>query len=267
MVAPAPALSPWPRPPRSPLSPGPGALLLLLALAGCSPVGLAVGAGAAVGVQASQERGLGTALSDDRIWAEIQAGWLDNDADMFRKLQLQVHEGRVLVTGVVQKPEMRMTAIRIAWGVEGVKQVIAEIKVAEASDLGQDIEDEWLAQKLRTKILFDNKVRSINYSVEAVEGTIYLMGIAQSEAELQRVIDHARDIAYVRKVVSYVRIKGEPPPPAPGETEPALSGPARTEPAPTGPAQPAPALPTSTQPSSSPPLSPGPVTAVPLPAS
>lgn len=263
MVAPAHAPSPWPRPPRSPLAPGPGVLFLLLTLAGCSPVGLAVGAGAAVGVQASQERGLGTALSDDRIWTEIQADWLDNDAEMFRKLQLQVHEGRALITGVVQKPEMRATAIRIAWAVEGVQQVISEIKVAEAPDLGQDIEDEWLAQRLRTKILFDNQVRSINYSVEAVEGTIYLMGIAQNDAELQRVIDHARDIAYVRKVVSYVRIKDEPAPPVPGETEPGETEPGETEPAqnqtpPTGSAQPAPPAA---------PSSPGPVTAVPLPAS
>ena len=42
--------------------------------------------------------------------------------------------------------------------------------------------------------------------------------VAQDDVERQRVIDHARDIAYVREVVSYVRLVGDPPPGA------ALSG-------------------------------------------
>jgi osmotically-inducible protein OsmY len=145
---------------------------------------------------------------------------------------LQIQEGRLLLTGVVQTASARVTAVRLAWEVDGVKQVIDEIKVAEAPDLGQAIQDQWVAQELRNKLLFDSGVRSVNYSVEAVEGTIYLMGIAQDKAELQRVIDHARDISYVRKVTSYVRIKGEPPPPAPAQTEPALGQPVKAAPAP-----------------------------------
>ena len=33
------------------------------------------------------------------------------------------------------------------------------------------------------------------------------MGIAQDEAELNRVIAHARDLSHVRDVVSHVRLK------------------------------------------------------------
>ena len=36
------------------------------------------------------------------------------------------------------------------------------------------------------------------------------MGIAQSQDELDRVINHIRDTAYVRGVVSYVRLKDDP---------------------------------------------------------
>ena len=207
--------------------------ILVAILAGCSPIGAAETAGVFVAVQATQERGLGTALSDDVIWTKVQARWLDSDADMFSKVRLQIQEGRLLLTGVVQTASARVTAVRLAWEVEGVEEVIDEIKVAEAPDLGQAIQDQWVAQELRNKLLFDSGVRSVNYSVEAVEGTVYLMGIAQDKAELQRVIDHARDISYVRKVTSYVRIKGEPPPPAPAQTEPALGQPVKAAPAPT----------------------------------
>jgi osmotically-inducible protein OsmY len=180
-----------------------------VSLAACapSPTGLAIGAAATVAVKASQERGLATSVEDDRIWTEINARWLDADAAMFHKLQLQVHEGRALVTGVVQQPEMQVAAIRIAWEVDGVEEVIDEIRVAEQDDLGGNLQDVGIVEQLRGRLLIDREVRAINYSIESVKGTIFLMGIAQSAAELQRVIDHARDIAYVRRVVSYVRIK------------------------------------------------------------
>jgi osmotically-inducible protein OsmY len=180
-----------------------------VSLAACAPnpTSLAIGAAATVAVKASQERGLATSVGDDRIWTEINARWLDADAVMFHKLQLQVHEGRALITGVVQKPEMQVAAIRIAWEVDGVDEVIDEIRVAEQDDFGGNLQDVWIVEQLRGRLLIDRAVRAINYSIESVKGTIYLIGIAQSAAELQRVIDHARDIAYVRRVVSYVRIK------------------------------------------------------------
>jgi osmotically-inducible protein OsmY len=233
MMAPAHALTR--RPGRVRPFPGPalGMLLLLPVLASCSPIGAAETAGVFVAVQATQERGLGTALSDDYIWTKVQARWLNSDPDMFMRVRLQIQEGRLLLTGVVQRPTARVSAVRLAWEVEGVKEVIDEIQVSEPLDVGQALQDQWIAQDLRNRMLLDSAVRSVNYSVEAVDGTLYLMGIAQDKTELQRVIDHARDISYVRRVTSWVRIKGEPPPPLPAQTEPAQdpTGPEPTIPA------------------------------------
>ena len=40
-----------------------------------------------------------------------------------------------------------------------------------------------------------------------VNGIVYLIGIAQNQKELDRVIAHARDINYVRNIISHVRVK------------------------------------------------------------
>lgn len=189
---------------------GLAAMLLPPPLAGCSPVGAAVGVGAAAGLGATQERGLGQAIDDNLIWLAINRRWLAHDPTMFRRVDLQVQEGRVLLTGIVAKPEMRVDAVRLAWQADGVREVINEIRIAEPRDLAGYLQDSWLARRLELKILLDEQIRSINYSIDAVDNVIYLMGVAQSEAELQRVIDHARDIPYVRRVVSYVRLKADP---------------------------------------------------------
>jgi osmotically-inducible protein OsmY len=177
----------------------------LLALSGCTVAGLAIGAAASAGTKVSEERGFGTSVSDDALWVGINRRLLDHDGDLFHAVSLQVHEGRVLLSGEVGSPEARIEAVRIAWQPDGVAEVINELTVTGTDP--NEWRDFWIAQKIDGKLLLDGDIRSINYSVESVDGVVYLIGIAQSEAELNRVIDHARDVQYVRRVVNYVRIK------------------------------------------------------------
>jgi len=173
----------------------------------CSPAGVAVGRAAAAGVAASQERGLQGALSDTEIRLQINHLWLQESETLFRKANLQVQEGRVLLSGIVPDPETRVAAVRLAWQADGVREVINEIEVADTSSLTDMVRDTSISAKLKTRLLLDRDVLSINYSIEVVNQTIFLMGIAQGQAELDRVIGHAKDLAYVRRVVSYVRLK------------------------------------------------------------
>jgi len=118
----------------------------------------------------------------------------------------------VLLTGDVPNPEMRVDAVRLAWQADGVRQVINEIKVEGGGGVTGYVSDSWITSNIRTKMTFDKYVQSINYSVETVDGTVYLMGIAQDQKELDRVIDYARNAKYVKNVTSYVRLRGETPP-------------------------------------------------------
>lgn len=188
----------------------PVAALVLAGLSACTPVGVAVGAGAAVGVAAAEERGLGGAIDDTKIRAQINRLWFEHDVAMFQKVGLTVTEGRVLLTGNVPSPEARVDAVRLAWQAGGVREVLNEVEVNDRSgfiDYGRDV---LVANTLRSKLLFDKEIRNINYSVDVVNGTVYLMGIAQNEAELERVVGHARETSNVKRVVSYIVLKDDP---------------------------------------------------------
>ena len=176
---------------------------LMLTLSGCSVWGAAAG-GAAVGATAAQtEKGF-------RHGFNINDLWLQADEEMFRKVNLQVEEGRVLLSGNVRLPEQRVEAVRLAWQAPGVREVINEINVDDTSSLGNYARDTWITTELEATLLLDNAVSSIDYSVETVNQVIYLMGVAQSQAELDRVIGHAKEISYVRRVVSYVLLADDP---------------------------------------------------------
>lgn len=187
------------------------ALVGLATLAACTPVGIAVGAGATAGSVALEERGFKQGVADRVVEASISKSLFDYDLDAFGNVNVEVVEGRVLLTGRVSEPEQRVQAVRFAWQEDNVVEVINEILVGETGDLADKGKDAWIAAQLRTKITVDSQVKAVNYSAEVVNGTIFLFGIAQSESELKRVVAHARTIESVRKIVAdHVRLKDDP---------------------------------------------------------
>ncbi len=189
----------------------PAAVLLIgagLALGACAPV--IVGGAATAGVTVAQERSVGDAIDDATIKIELNALFFDADPGLFKDIGFGVVEGRVLLTGAVEDPADRVEAVRITWQVDGVREVIDEIQVTSEGGVLAYTRDVRISFELKAKLLFDGDVIDINYNIETVNGVVYLLGIAQSKVELDRVVDHARTIPYVKKVVSHVRLKDDP---------------------------------------------------------
>jgi osmotically-inducible protein OsmY len=186
-------------------------VLLMLAagaLQGC--VAAAVGAGATAGVAATEERGIKGAVSDTGIRAEINHYWLQKDEKLFINCNLQVQEGRVLVTGAVKDPDTRAEAIQLAWKAKGVREVINEVEVTNEGGVGAYARDTAIVTELRSKLLFAKDIQSVNYSIESVNGVVYMLGVAQNQTELDKAINIARNVNYVRRVVSHVLLKDDP---------------------------------------------------------
>lgn len=179
-------------------------------LAACSPIGAGVGAGAVVGVGAAQERGLKAAATDTAIKLAISERLLSHEIRLFTKVTATVVEGQAMLTGAVQESKTRDLAGRMAGDVTGVRKVLNEIQVTPGGDILDYSHDAGISAKLRAEIFNDPEVRDINYAIETVNSVVYLIGIARTQKEIDRVIDHARDVAGVRRVVSHVLTRDDP---------------------------------------------------------
>ncbi len=177
-------------------------------LGGCT--GVILGIGTAGGVACVQERSVGAAIDDKTIQLQINAELLRQDEVLFRQVDVEAVEGRVVLTGAVATSEKRLQATRIAWQASGVKEVANELQVTDKGGVVDYAKDVWITTQLRTKILTDTEIFDINYTVETVNGVVYLLGIAKTQTELDRVTGHARTIRGVAKVVSHVRLKADP---------------------------------------------------------
>jgi len=173
-------------------------------LGGCA--GAVVGGAAAVGTAGYQERGVQGVARDVATATRIRTALLNAGEKYISGVGVEVYEGRALLTGALADEKMRAEVVRLVWASEGVKDVINEIHIGSSS-LRDFAKDAWVTTQLKSKITFDKEILAINYSIETVNGIVYMIGIAQNQAEIDRIIAHAQDISYVRKIISHVRIK------------------------------------------------------------
>ena len=182
-------------------------VLLGLSLSGC--VGAVAGVGAAAVAAGNTEKGLGTSISDGVIRVKLADRFLQADASLFTNVSVSVNDGAVLLTGAVEQPEHKVEATQLAWQTRGVIEVINEIEVSDKSSIKDIAKDLAAAAQLRAKLIAEQGVSSINFSVDVVNGTVFLTGIASSEEEMNTVVALARELRFATNVVNYIRISDD----------------------------------------------------------
>lgn len=179
---------------------------LAMILSSCAPA--IIGGGAAmVGTSVVQEKGVSGNITDSQISTKIKVSLYQYDPDLYHHINVNVQNSEVLLTGSVPTNEMHLEAVKRSWDTKGVKRVIDNIAVAKEGTVGLYAKDTWITTQIKTKLLFDVDVQSVNYSIKTVSGVVYLMGIAQNQEELDRVTNIARHVAGVVKVISYTHLK------------------------------------------------------------
>jgi osmotically-inducible protein OsmY len=188
-------------------------IALPLALGGCAGVLIVGGLGAAAGggYAVAQERGVNGAVDDVALKTDIEAGLTNQDPQLQAGINTTVFGGRVLLTGRVANPEMKAAAAQIAGRTHDVRALYDEIEVAPPSGAWDDANDAWITTRVRSQMVVDPDVRSVNYTIDTANGSVYLIGSARSQAELDRAAQIARYVPGVRRVVSYVEIRSGAP--------------------------------------------------------
>jgi osmotically-inducible protein OsmY len=158
----------------------------------------------------TEERSFGDAVGDVNARTDLNARLLAEEPALFANVATSVIEGRVHLSGTVPTNEERLTATRIAWGTPNVKEVVNDIEVTNEGDLLDTVRDRWINTQVRARILTDSAIKDINYTINTQNRTIYILGIAQDQAELDRVLAHARSIPEARRVVNYALLKDDP---------------------------------------------------------
>ena len=173
-----------------------------LALSGCA--GAVVGVGTAAVAASTTEKGFSTSVSDGVIFAKLQDRFIQVNASLLTSANVTVNDGAVLFTGKVKKPEDKIEATKLAWEIKGVREVVNELQVIDTSSIKDIAKDLAASATLRGKMIADQDISSLNFSIDVVNGVVYLSGVASTQEEMNNVISHAQNLRFAQEVVNYI---------------------------------------------------------------
>jgi osmotically-inducible protein OsmY len=171
-------------------------------LAGCASwVPTIASNGINIGRTMSAERSVLNILDDLSIKNTINNALFDEA--LLLNVSTNVYQGRVMLTGSVKDAETRQKAEDLAREVDGVRELYNEIQVTDQNWLKALPTDLVIENMLAARMVFAPDVSSIDYQVRVWDGVVYVLGVAQSRAELDQVIALTR-ASGARKIVSHV---------------------------------------------------------------
>ena len=173
-----------------------------LALSGC--VNAAIGIGTAAVAASTTEKGLSTSVSDSVIQAKLSDSFIQTSQSLLLNVETSVNNGSVLLTGKLKTQDEKITATRLSWVIKGVREVINEIQLSGTSSLKSSAKDLAASAQLRAALIRDPEISSLNFSIDVVNGIVYLSGVAETEQERERVVAHAQELRFAKQVVSYI---------------------------------------------------------------
>jgi len=173
-------------------------LTLMMGLTGCV-VSTVTGA-------ASQERSVGRSIDDTSAGIAIGARMRRYPDGDLSGVRIAVEDGLVLLSGNVPDPQLRLEAERIAWSAPKVVKVANEIQVTGKRGFFGNAKDRWITTQVRSRILADKSVRSVNINIETRNKVVFLLGLVRTEGEIKRATVHASLVPGVQKVVSYLTV-------------------------------------------------------------
>jgi len=154
-----------------------------------------------------EDRSLETLRDDTAITFDINEILLgEKYRDLFPEISTDVYEYVVMLTGTVKFAQNKQRASQIVRAVKGVKRIINELQVTRNYGVGAAANDLWIETKLKVLLLGTKGIRSINYRWRSVNGTVYVIGAARSQADLNTVLNVIRKTERVKKVVNHAWI-------------------------------------------------------------
>ena len=184
------------------------AIITIITLTSCAQV--IVGGATSSGLVLVQERPAKQAALDIIIKTKIEESMFSNSYDkLFSKVRVIVYEGKVLLVGTVENKDTSIKAEEISWQTKNVKEVANYISVGK-NDLVDYVKDTRISLEFRAKLLTDQEISEVNFSSTTENRILYIVGIAQDEKEVIKVLDHASNIAGVKKIVNLIIKKNDP---------------------------------------------------------
>ena len=180
-------------------------ILIILIVTSCSSVGR-FGAGVDI---TFDPRTIGMQIDDTIMQKNLSARLALAEKKYFLTIQSEVRDGNIFLSGKVEDPEEKIKITKMAWETKGVRSVKNAITIKGQSNFKSTAKDILITSQLRSALIFNKKTKARNYTLETINKTIYIFGIAMDQEEKKEVINEANKIYDVEKVIPSIYLASE----------------------------------------------------------
>lgn len=151
---------------------------------------------------------LGTQIDDSVITAGVKSALMADPDVKSLDLQVETRQGTVQLSGFVDNPAQIDRALAVVRGVAGVTGVENGVSVKGATaTMGSRIDDTAVTTRVKTALLADPDIKSLDISVLTVEGAVQLTGFVNSQAQIDRAAALAAAAEGARSVKNELKVK------------------------------------------------------------
>lgn len=170
------------------------------AMSGCAVVALGT-AGVVASNVAQDRRTVGTQLDDQNAENQVAYKLSQNEALKEQaRLQVDVYNGVALLTGQAPSQQLVDAAQETAKLVPYIEKVHNQVRVGPPIDAAAQVNDLWLASKIKTQMLANEDVPSVQVEVIVQNGEVFLMGRVTNQ-EATATIELVRNVNGVKQVI------------------------------------------------------------------
>ena len=180
-------------------------ILIILTLISCSSVSR-FGAGVDI---TFDPRTIGMQIDDAIMQKNLSARLALTEKKYFLSIQSEVRDGNIFLSGKVEEPEEKIKITKMAWETKGVRSVKNAITIKGQTNFKSTAKDILITSQLRTALILNKKTKARNYTLETINKTIYIFGIAMDQDEKKEVIDEANKIYDINKVIPSIYLASE----------------------------------------------------------
>ena len=178
---------------------------IIILLTSCSSIGQ-FGAGVDI---TFDPRTIGMQIDDTIMQKNLSARLALTEKKYFLKINSEVRDGNIFLSGKVDEPEEKIKITKMAWETKGVRSVRNAITIKGQTNFKGTAKDILITSQLRSALIFNKKTKARNYTLETINRNIYIFGIAMDLAEKKEVVNEANKIYDVEKIYPSIYLASE----------------------------------------------------------
>jgi hyperosmotically inducible protein len=130
---------------------------------------------------------MGTDVSDSAITASVKSALLADDVVKRLDVQVETRKGTVQLSGFVDSQAQIDQAVVLTRAVSGVNYVENGITLkGGAGGMGAQMDDTAVTGRVKTALLADPDIKSLDISVLTSQGTVQLTGFVKNQAQIDK---------------------------------------------------------------------------------